>query len=78
MNKEEFVSYVRAIIDMEYEIARVNLIKEEHSSTIRLVGSLSLIEKALLKLDNSTNISYINDDKKQDPRTELFPENLIY
>lgn len=55
MTRDEFIGYVRAIIDQEKLQARQRLIKSSIWGDIELVGALSLIEQALNKLDNSHN-----------------------
>ena len=48
MTKEEFITYVRAIIDMEIETAK------RVSPQYELIGALKLIEEALSKVDELT------------------------
>ena len=48
MTKEEFITYVRAIIDMEIETAK------RVSPQYELIGALKLIEEALSKVNELT------------------------
>ena len=60
MNKEEFFTYVQAIIDMEFETAKqVNPIvnvptSSPYKTQYELTGALKLINEALNKVDEKT------------------------
>lgn len=55
MNKEEFISYVRGVIDCELEKIRIDFIQKNNRDgfeSFELVGSLRLIKDALEKLNS--------------------------
>lgn len=49
MTKDEFYTYVKAVLDMEVEIARIT--NKTKIDNIELVGALKLIKDALDKVD---------------------------
>lgn len=58
MNKDEFVSYVRGVIDLEMENSKnkLNQLKQSENIDFELVGALKLIKEALDKLE--TQVKY--------------------
>lgn len=58
MNKDEFVSYVRGVIDLEIENSKnkLNQLKQSENIDFELVGALKLIKEALDKLE--TQVKY--------------------
>ena len=72
MTKEEFITYVRAIIDMEIETAK------RASPQYELIGALKLIEEALNKINEQENNTIVYPGTPPTPYTPINPMPPFY